>query len=53
MRGFFLGCRVYMESQQITGWPSVELIREALEAAQGKHHEMSRCRSSRAPAVEE
>ena len=34
-RRFGLGCRVYREGQQTTGWPSVELIRKALEAAQG------------------
>ena len=30
---FGLGCRVYREGQQATGWPSVALIRRALDTA--------------------
>lgn len=32
---FGLGCRVYREGQQTTGWPSIPLIHQALEAARG------------------
>ena len=32
---FGLGCRIYQEGRQTAGWPSIELIRKALEPAQG------------------
>ncbi len=34
-RPFGLGCRLYQEGHRTAGWPSVELIRQSLEAAQG------------------
>lgn len=34
-RPFGFGCRIYQEGQQTAGWPSVGLIRRALDAAQG------------------
>ena len=34
-RSFGLGCRIYREGQQTAGWPSIALIRLALEAAHG------------------
>ena len=34
-RSFGLGCRVYREGPQTAGWPSIALIHEALDAAQG------------------
>lgn len=32
---FGLGCRIYQKGRQTAGWPSIELIRKALESAQG------------------
>jgi len=30
-RGYGLGCRIYVDGQGIAGWPSVELVRRALQ----------------------
>ena len=34
-RDFMLGCRIYPEGDETTGWPSVAVIRKALQRAQG------------------
>ena len=34
-REFMLGCRLYPEGDETTGWPSVAVIRRALQRAQG------------------
>ena len=30
-RGYGLGCRIYQDEQSIAGWPSVALVRRALQ----------------------
>lgn len=32
-RGYGLGCRIYQDEQSIAGWPSVALVRRALQEA--------------------
>ena len=32
-RGYGLGCRIYQDEQSIAGWPSIALIRRALQPA--------------------
>ncbi len=34
-REFMLGCRLYPEGDETTGWPSVAVIRRALQRARG------------------
>ncbi len=33
-RGYGLGCRIYQDEQSIAGWPSVALVRRALQIAE-------------------
>ena len=33
-RDFMLGCRIYPEGDETTGWPSIAVIRRALQRAQ-------------------